>query len=50
MNILKKFTSIFLFLILAIVYMICGYLIGFNQGYQAGQEDYLIYINKIFDK
>ena len=49
MNILKKIPSVFLFVLLALVYMTCGYVIGYHTGYKAGQDDYIIYINKIFD-
>jgi hypothetical protein len=35
--------------LLALVYIACGYVIGYHQGYKAGQEDYIIYINKLFE-
>lgn len=49
MRLLKKIPSIVLFVLLAIVYITCGYIVGYHQGYKAGQEDYIIYINKVFD-
>jgi len=49
MNLFKKIPSFFLFVLLAIVYIGCGFVIGYHQGYKAGQEDYIIYINKLFE-
>lgn len=49
MNLFKKIPSFVLFVLLAIVYIFCGYVIGYHQGYKAGQEDYIIYINKLFE-
>ena len=49
MNILKKIPSVALFVLLALVYITCGYVVGYHNGYKAGQDDYIVYINKIFD-
>jgi len=48
-NLLKKIPSFVLFVLLAVVYIGCGYVIGYHQGYKNGQEDYIIYINKLFE-
>lgn len=49
MNLFKKIPSFVLFVLLALVYIACGYVIGYHQGYKAGQEDYIIYVNKLFE-
>jgi hypothetical protein len=49
MNLLKKIPSVVLFVLLALVYIGCGFIVGYHQGYKAGQEDYIIYINKLFE-
>lgn len=49
MNLFKKIPSFILFVLLAVVYIGCGFVIGYHQGYKAGQEDYIIYINKLFE-
>jgi len=46
---IKKIPSVLLFLLLALVYITCGYVIGYHQGYKAGQEDYIVYINKVLE-
>lgn len=48
-NIFKKIPSFVLFVVLAVVYVGCGYVVGYHQGYKAGQEDYIAYINRLFD-
>jgi len=49
MKFIKKIPSVLLFTMLAIVYIACGYVIGYHQGYKSGQEDYIIYINKVLE-
>lgn len=49
MKFIKKIPAAFLFMMLAFVYITCGYVIGFHQGYKSGQEDYIIYINKVLE-
>lgn len=48
MKILKKIPSFILLLILTVIYLGAGFLIGYHEGYKAGQSDYMEYINKIF--
>ena len=50
MNFIKKIPNALLLIGVAIIYVGCGYLIGYYQGYQAGQIDYINYINQIFQK
>lgn len=49
MSFLKKIPSVLLFVLLAAVYIGCGFIVGYHQGYKAGQEDYIVYINKLFE-
>lgn len=49
MSLLKKIPGFILFILLSIVYLGCGFVIGYHQGYKAGQDDYIIYINKLFE-
>lgn len=49
MRFIKKIPSALLFMLLALVYITCGYVIGYHQGYKAGQEDYIVYINKVLE-
>jgi hypothetical protein len=49
MSFFKKIPSFILFILLALVYIGCGFVIGYHQGYKAGQEDYIVYINKFFE-
>jgi hypothetical protein len=46
-NFLKKIPSVVLFVLLAIVYLACGYVVGYHQGYKFGQKDYIEYVNKV---
>lgn len=50
MSILKKVPGIFLFVILTIIYLFCGYIFGYHQGYKAGQIDYNNYLNEVLEK
>jgi hypothetical protein len=47
MDFLKKMPAFFLFLILSIVYLACGYMIGYYIGYTNGQQDYENYLNEL---
>ena len=49
-NFLKKIPSVILFVLLAIVYLACGYVVGYHQGYKFGQKDYIEYVNKVLEK
>jgi hypothetical protein len=49
MRFIKKIPSVLLFVLLAVVYITCGFVIGYHQGYREGQEDYIIYINNILE-
>jgi hypothetical protein len=49
MKFIKKIPSIILFVLLAIVYLACGFVLGYNQGYKNGQNDYIQYINKVLE-
>lgn len=53
MNTLKKvkenFPSYMLFLFLAVIYLGCGFLVGYHTGYQTGQKDYIMYIEKLLE-
>ena len=44
---IRKLPSFVLFLLLALVYLGCGYVAGYYQGYRAGQNDYMIYIENL---
>jgi hypothetical protein len=44
-----KSPSYLLFIIMALIYFICGFALGFYKGYYAGQKD-LFYINCPVDK
>lgn len=46
---LKKIPTALSFILLTLVYIACGYVIGYHQGYKAGQKDYIIYMNKVLD-
>ena len=46
-NFIKKIPSILLLVLLTVIYLTCGFVIGYHQGYKAGQEDYIMYINKV---
>jgi hypothetical protein len=48
-KILKSVPSFVLFVALAVVYLGAGYFLGYHEGYKAGQEDYIEYLNKIFE-
>jgi len=37
-------------LLMAFIYLVFGYLIGYYFGYQSGQQDYIDYLNKLFIK
>jgi hypothetical protein len=39
-----------LYILLAVVYLGCGYMIGFHQGYKTGQRNYISYIEKLLDE
>jgi hypothetical protein len=48
-EILKKIpTFVFMFL-LALLYLACGYLVGYYQGYQSGQDDYADLLQQVGD-
>lgn len=49
MNFIKKIPSILLLVVLTIVYLVCGFVIGYHQGYKNGQEDYIVYINNVIE-
>lgn len=49
MNFNFKQPSYILFILLSIIYFLCGYAVGFYQGYYAGQKDYSVYINEVFE-
>lgn len=48
-KIVKGIPSFVLFVLLAVIYLGGGYILGYNQGYRAGQEDYIAYLNKILE-
>lgn len=48
-NIIKKIPSVILFTLMTAIYLTCGYLFGYHQGYLAGQKDYIVYINEILE-
>jgi hypothetical protein len=49
MNLFKKIPKVILFGVISCVYLACGYMVGYHQGYKDGQEDYIVYINQIFE-
>lgn len=44
-NWVKKVPNFIIILALAVVYLAVGYLVGYFQGYQAGVDDYLEFID-----
>ena len=48
-KIYKKFPSYMLFVMLACVYLTCGFIFGYHTGYKSGQKDYIIHIEKILE-
>lgn len=47
MEFLKKIPAFFFFIILSLVYLACGYVVGYYIGYNNGQTDYENYINEL---
>ena len=47
---MKKLLSFILFIVITGIYLVCGYIIGYHQGYKNGQTDYVEYINKAIEK
>lgn len=45
----KQIPATVLYLLLAVTYIACGYVIGYHQGYKSGQKDYIIYMNNILE-
>lgn len=45
----KQIPSYLLFVMLACVYLGCGFLVGYHTGYKAGQNDYIMYIEKLLE-
>lgn len=45
----NKIPSYLLFVVLAGVYLGCGFLYGYHSGYKAGQADYIMYIEKVLE-
>lgn len=45
----ERIPSYMLFLLLAIVYLGCGFLVGYHTGYNTGQKDYIMYIEKLLE-
>lgn len=48
-NLFKKIPGFILMTLLAIVYLGCGFIVGYHQGYKAGQKDYISYINHLLN-
>lgn len=48
MKILKKMPNYIIFLILTIIYVFCGFMVGYNEGYKDGKIAYMNYINNMF--
>ena len=44
---IKRLPLFVMILALALVYQACGYLVGYYQGYNAGQDDYLNFIESL---
>jgi len=49
MNFLKKLPLYLMFLIMSIIYLICGFIAGYFYGYKSGQIDYQQYLETFFD-
>lgn len=45
----EQIPSYMLFLLLSIVYLGCGFLVGYHTGYSMGQKDYIMYIEKLLE-
>jgi hypothetical protein len=46
----KPLFSFFLIIVLTIVYVSCGYLVGYHRGYKEGQRNYVSYIESMLKK
>ena len=49
MKFIKQIPFVMLLIVLTLSYILCGYIIGYHQGYRTGQRDYVGYLNRILE-